>query len=118
MSSSPLRELEWRLAEAEAAATEWRAVADALVREGEAVFASRRWRLGSVLLRPLEWLLQRAGRPLPPAQDAAHWRELAAAHAAAIASRRELLRQRMAAGEIDAPNAIAGVWDAAAPPQS
>jgi len=117
MSSSPLRELEWRLAEAEAAAAEWQAVADGLLRESEAVFASRRWRLGSALLRPLEWLLQRVGRPLPPAQDAAHWRDVAQAHAAAIAARRDLLRQRLAAGERATPDAIAGVWDAAAPPR-
>ena len=73
------RELEQQLAEALAAQAQLRAVLDTLLAQGEAVFSSRRWRLGSALLRPLEVVLRACGHALPPAQDASHWRALVGA---------------------------------------
>lgn len=104
------RELEQQLAEAEAAETQLRAVIDTLLAQGEAVFASRRWRLGAALLRPLEILLRACGRDVPEAQDAAHWRALAGAQLDAIARRRALLRQLSGSGECDAETAVARLW--------
>jgi hypothetical protein len=84
------QELELRLAESRHTETELRRVIDLLLREGEAVFASRSWTLGRALLRPLEWLLR---RPAGSAQNAAHWQRIAAAHDADLARRRHLLEQ-------------------------
>src|SRR4051812_18117117 len=70
------REGQWRLADAQAAQAEWRAVSEILLRQGEAVFASRRWRWGSRLSRPIETLLRWCGRDVPAAQDIAHWRDI------------------------------------------
>ncbi len=113
MTPTP-QELVQRLAEAEAAQAELQALIDVLLREGEAVFASRRWRLGAALLRPLEALLRALGRPLPPAQDAAHWHALVRAHRAAIAQRAALLAQLQEAGARDLPEALAALQAAAA----
>jgi len=104
------RELQWRLAEAVATEAELRAVIDVLLREGEAVFDSRRWRLGSALLRPLEFLLRWTGRDLPPAQNIDHWRDIVHAHADAIARRKALLQQLTQAGERDTADALAQLW--------
>jgi hypothetical protein len=108
-----MRDLERRLAEAEAAAAQWRGVAETLVGEGEALFASRRWRLGTLLLRPVEALLRTLGRPLPPAQHAAAWRERADALAAQLAQRQALLRQQAEAGERDVQDALEALWQRA-----
>lgn len=86
------QELELRLAESQHTETELRRVVDILLAQGEAVFASRGWRLGRALLAPLEWLLQRLGRGAAVAQDTRHWREIAAAHDDALARRRVLLQ--------------------------
>ena len=113
MTPTP-QELVQRLAEAEAAQAELQALIDVLLREGEAVFASRRWRLGAALLRPLEALLRVLGRPLPPAQDAAHWHALVQAQRAAIAQRAALLAQLQDAGARELPEALAALQAAAA----
>jgi hypothetical protein len=104
------RELEQQLAEAQAAEAQLRALLDTLLAQGEAVFASRRWRIGAALLRPIEALLRAAGRELPKAQDAAHWHALAAAQLDAIARRRALLQQLFEHGERDAGAALAQLW--------
>lgn len=86
------QELELRLAEAQHTETELRRVIDILLVQGEAVFASRSWRLGRAALLPVEWLLQRLGRVGGVAQDTAHWRDIVAAHDDALARRRVLLQ--------------------------
>ena len=102
--------MEWQLAEAEATEAELRSVIALLLREGDAVFASRRWRLGSMLLRPLEWVLRGLGCSLPAAQDGAHWRDIVDAHIDAIARRRALLQQLTASGERDVAEELAQRW--------
>jgi hypothetical protein len=104
------RELEQQLAEALATEAQLRALIDTLLEQGDAVFASRRWRLGSALLRPIEAVLRACGRALPRAQDAAHWRVLAGAQFDAIARRRALLQQLLEHGERDAETALAQLW--------
>jgi hypothetical protein len=104
------RELEQQLAEAQAAEAQLRALLDTLLAQGEAVFASRRWRLGGALLKPLEALLRACGRELPRAQDAAHWRALVGAQLDAIARRRALLLQLLERGEQDAEATLAQLW--------
>ena len=86
------QELELRLAESQHTETELRRVVDILLMQGEAVFASRSWRLGRGLLAPLDWLLRRLGRGAAVAQDTRHWREIVAAHDDALARRRVLLQ--------------------------
>lgn len=86
------QELELRLAESRHTETELRRVIDILLVQGEAVFASRSWRLGRLLLAPLEWLLRRSGRGGGSAQDSAHWHRIVAAHDDALARRRVLLQ--------------------------
>jgi hypothetical protein len=107
---SDSQKMQWQLDEAAATQAELRAVIDVLLREGEAVFASRRWRWGSALLRPLEFVLRRAGRDLPPAQDIAHWRGIVDAHAEAIARRHALLQQLTHTGERNTAEALAQLW--------
>lgn len=104
------RELEQQLAQAQAAEAQLRALLDTLLAQGEAVFSSRRWRLGGALLKPLEALLRVCGRELPKAQDAAHWRALVGAQLDAIARQRALLQQLLERGERDAESALAQLW--------
>lgn len=104
------RELEQQLAEALAAQAQLRAVLDTLLAQGEAVFSSRRWRLGSALLRPLEVVLRACGHALPPAQDASHWRALVGAQLDAIARRCELVQQSLDHGERDTAAVLAHLW--------
>ncbi|MCQ4165681.1 hypothetical protein [Tahibacter harae] len=103
------QELELRLAESRHTETELRRVIELLLREGEAVFASRSWQLGRALLRPLEWLLRRAPGS---AQDAAHWRRIAAAHDEDLARRRRLLEQLCAdpAAEQELDAVLGRLW--------
>jgi hypothetical protein len=86
-------ELALRLAEAQHTETELRRVIDMLLQQGDAVFASRSWRLGRGLTRGVEWLLRRLGRDSAVAQDSGHWRRIVAAHDDGLARRRALLEQ-------------------------
>ncbi len=108
--SDRLRLLERRLAEAAHTEAALRELIAILQREGEAVFASRSWRLGTALtglLRaPLAWL----GRTLPPAQSAAHWHELVAAHLDGLERRRALLAALEAEPGAPAEAVLAGLW--------
>ena len=87
------QELALRLAESQHTEAELRRVIDILLNEGEAVFASRSWRLGRSLTRGASWLLRRLGRDSGVAQDSAHWQRIVAAHDDALARRRTLLEQ-------------------------
>jgi hypothetical protein len=106
------QELELRLAESRHTETELRRVVDILLAEGDAVFASRSWRLGRAAVRAVEWLQRRLGRTPPPAQDAAHWRGIVAAHDAALARRRALLERLCVATdtEEDLDDVLAQLW--------
>lgn len=104
-------ELELRLAESRHTETELRRVIDTLLGEGDAVFASRSWRIGRALTRSLERLQRVFGRVVPPAQDAAHWHTIVAAHDDALARRRALLERLCADGaDEDLDAVLAELW--------
>ena len=106
------RELELRLAESRHTEAELRRVIDILLAEGDAVFASRSWRLGRAVTRAAEWLQLRLGRTPAPAQDAAHWRRIVAAHDDSLARRRALLERLCVDGAVeeDLDAVLAQVW--------
>lgn len=105
------RELELRLAESRHTETELRRTIDILLGEGDAVFASRSWRLGRALTRLAERLLRAIGRNAPPAQHAAHWRAIVAAHDDALARRRALLERLCVDGTDEHLDAVlAELW--------
>lgn len=106
------QELELRLAESQHTEAELRRVVDILLAQGDAVFASRSWRLGRGLLAPLETLLRRLGRGGGVAQDTQHWRGIAAAHDDALARRRVLLQALCddADGARDLDPLLAELW--------
>ncbi|MBL8299929.1 MAG: hypothetical protein JNN30_16440 [Rhodanobacteraceae bacterium] len=104
-------ELELRLAESRHTEAELRRVIDVLLSAGDTVFASRSWRMGRVLSRGLEILPRLFGRPLPAAQDAAHWRAIVAAHDAALVRRRALLERLCVDGSCEDLDAVlAELW--------
>ena len=105
-------EFELRLAEAAHTEAELRRLLDILIAEGEAVFASRSWRLGQRLTDIATAVLRPFGfKPAPP-QDAAHWRRIVAAHDDALRRRRLLLEQLVADpdAEVDAAALLATLW--------
>lgn len=106
------RELELRLAESRHTEAELRRVIDILLTEGDAVFASRSWRLGRAVTRVAEWLQRRLGGTPAAAQDAAHWRRIVAAHDDGLARRRALLERLCVDGaaEQDLDAVLAQVW--------
>lgn len=104
-------ELELRLAESRHTEAELRRVIDILLGEGEAVFASRSWRVGRALTRSIDTLRRLFGRHVPPAQDAAHWRAIVAAHDDALSRRRALLERLCADGASEDLDAVlAELW--------
>ena len=105
-------ELDLRLAEAAHTEAELRKLLDILVGEGEAVFASRSWRLGKRLTDLAATLLRPFGFRAAPAQDAAHWRRLLAAHDDALRRRRQLLDELCAdpGAEVDIDALLARLW--------
>lgn len=106
------QELALRLAESRHTEAELRRVIDILLAEGDAVFASRSWRLGRALVRVAQWLQQRLGRTPAAAQDAAHWRRIIAAHDDNLARRRALLERLCVDGAVeeDLDAVLAQVW--------
>lgn len=106
-------ELELRLAEARHTEAELRQVIDILLGEGDAVFASRSWRIGRAVTRSIERLQRLFGRTAPAAQHAAHWRTIVAAHDDALARRRALLERLCVDGTNEDLDAVlAGLWRA------
>lgn len=105
-------EFELRLAEAAHTEAELRRLLDVLIGEGDAVFASRSWRLGKRLTDMLSAVLRPFGFRPAPAQDAAHWRRIVAAHDDALRRRRLLLDQLVADpdAEIDPAELLATLW--------
>lgn len=104
-------ELELRLAESRHTETELRRLLDVLLHEGDAVFASRSWRLGRALTRAADALLRLVGRGAPTAQDAAHWRSIVAAHDDALARRRALLERLCVDGAAeDLDSVLDALW--------
>jgi len=108
MARSP-RELAQRLAEAEHAEHELRALIEILLRENEAVFASRSWRIGNALAGTLRFVLKLAGRGLPLPQHAGHAREIATAHLDVLERRRVLLERLQDRAEIDVALTLAAI---------
>lgn len=106
------QELQLRLAESRHTEAELRRVIDILLAEGDAVFASRSWRLGRAVTRAAGWLHQRFGGAPAAAQDAAHWRRIVAAHDDGLARRRALLERLCVDGaaEEDLDAVLAQVW--------
>lgn len=106
------QELELRLAESRHTEAELRRVIDILLTEGDAVFASRSWRLGRALTRAVEWLQRCFGRTPAAAQDVAHWRRIVAAHDDGLARRRALLERLCVDGtaEEDLNAVLAQLW--------
>jgi hypothetical protein len=105
------RELELRLAESRHTETELRRVIDILLSEGDAVFASRSWRLGRALTRLAERVQRLFGRRVPEAQHAAHWRAIVAAHDDTLARRRALLERLSVDGSNENLDAVlAELW--------
>lgn len=105
-------ELELRLAESRHTEAELRRVIDILLTEGDAVFASRSWRLGRAVTRAVGWLQRRLGGTPAAAQDAAHWRRIVAAHDDGLARRRALLERLCVDGAAveDLDAVLAQVW--------
>jgi hypothetical protein len=105
-------EFELRLAEAAHTESELRRIVDILLAEGDAVFASRSWRWGRRLTGIAAALLRPFGVASPPAQDAAHWHRIVAAHDDALRRRRLLLEQLAAdpAREVDVAELLATLW--------
>jgi hypothetical protein len=112
------QELELRLAESRHTETELRRVIDVLLHEGDAVFASRSWRLGRGLTGLVERLRRLLGGAPAPAQDAAHWRRIVAAHDDGLARRRALLERLCAKQPVeDLDSVLAELWNGVAAEQ-
>jgi hypothetical protein len=105
-------EFELRLAEAAHTEEQLRKLLDILIGEGEAVFASRSWRLGKRLTDIAATLLHPFGFKPAPAQDAAHWHRIVAAHDDALRRRRLLLDQLVADPDatVDIAALLATLW--------
>ncbi len=105
-------ELDLRLAESRHTEAELRRVIDILLSEGDAVFASRSWRVGRGLVRIAEWLQRLVGCTPAAAQDSAHWRRIVAAHDDGLARRRALLERLCLDGTVeeDLDAVLAQVW--------
>lgn len=104
-------ELELRLAESRHTETELRRVIDIVLAEGDAVFASRSWRIGRALTRAVERVQRLFGRAVPAAQHAAHWRAIVAAHDDALVRRRALLERICVDGASEDLDAVlAELW--------
>lgn len=105
------QELELRLAESRHTETELRRVIDVLLHEGDALFASRSWRIGRRLTGAADWLRRRLGGAPAAAQDAAHWHRIVAAHDAGLARRRALLERLCARQPVeDLDTVLAELW--------
>jgi hypothetical protein len=104
--------VELRLAEAAYTEASLRELVEILLHEGDAVFASRSWRVGATLSGAAGRVLAWFGKPLPPAQSAAHLRAIAAAHLDELARRRLLLEQMVTAPSSpeDAEDALREFW--------
>lgn len=102
-------ELAQRLVEAEHVERELRGLVEILLRENEAVFASRSWRIGHALATVLRFVGKLAGRDLPSPQYAGHAREIAVAHLETLKRRRGLLERLQVEGEIDVARALAAI---------
>lgn len=112
------QELELRLAESRHTETELRRVIDVLLHEGDALFASRSWRIGRRLTGAADWLRRRLGGAPAAAQDAAHWHRIVAAHDAGLARRRALLDRLCARQPVeDLDTVLAELWHGVAAEQ-
>lgn len=108
---NPEHELQLRLAESRHTETELRRLIDILLHEGDAVFASRSWRIGRALTGMADALLRLVGRGAPAAQHAAHWHRIVAAHDDALARRRALLERLCVDGAAeDLDNVLEALW--------
>jgi hypothetical protein len=104
-------ELTLRAAEAEHVASERARVIAMLLSRGDAVFASRRWRVGSALVDVAARVLRWFGSRTEPPQSARQWRDIVAAHEDALLRRRALLDQLCRADvEVDAVDLMHQAW--------